>query len=77
VFPTSLERNPRFTEATVQVQYVVAPDGSVSNVELVGSAGYSELDQATLDAMKALKCKIEGPRTTPLTMRVPFHFKLE
>ncbi|ACY47902.1 energy transducer TonB [Rhodothermus marinus] len=65
-------------EGLVVVQFVVEPDGSVSNVQVIRSAGRL-LDEAAIRAVKQLRFKPGRQRGRPVRVRfsLPIRFKLQ
>ncbi len=64
-------------EGLVVVQFVVEPDGSVSNIQVIRSAGRL-LDEAAVKAVKQLRFKPGRQRGRPVRVRfsLPIRFKL-
>ncbi len=64
-------------EGLVVVQFVVEPDGSVSNIQVIRSAGRL-LDEAAVQAVKQLRFKPGRQRGRPVRVRfsLPIRFKL-
>ncbi len=65
-------------EGLVVVQFVVEPDGSVSNIQVIRSAG-KLLDEAAIKAVKQLRFKPGRQRGRPVRVRfsLPIRFKLQ
>jgi protein TonB len=42
----------RGEQGTVRIKFSILKDGTITNINVIGSSGYSELDKAALDALK-------------------------
>lgn len=65
-------------EGLVVIQFVVEPDGSISNIQVIRSAGRL-LDEAAIKAVKQLRFKPGRQRGRPVRVRfsLPIRFKLQ
>ena len=65
-------------EGLVVVQFVVEPDGSISNIQVIRSAG-KLLDEAAIKAVQQLRFKPGRQRGRPVRVRfsLPIRFKLQ
>jgi len=65
-------------EGLVVVQFVVEPDGSISNIQVIRSAG-KLLDEAAIKAVQQLRFKPGKQRGRPVRVRfsLPIRFKLQ
>ncbi|BBM69206.1 energy transducer TonB [Rhodothermus marinus] len=65
-------------EGLVVVQFVVEPDGSISNIQVIRSAG-KLLDEAAVKAVQQLRFKPGRQRGRPVRVRfsLPIRFKLQ
>ncbi len=66
-------------EGKVVVEFSIAADGAVDRAELVESSAHELLNRAALDLILAKRRFPSPPQgmTTPLTLRVPIHFRLQ
>ncbi|MEQ5837846.1 energy transducer TonB [Paraburkholderia acidicola] len=69
----------RGESGTAYVKFVVGLTGKIQNIELKKSSGYSRLDDAALDAMRASTCKpyLENGEPVLATYTQPFDFGLK
>lgn len=74
----SVEYFPRYwsspTEGTVRVDFVIQPNGSISNLRVTRSSGNKILDDMTLDAVR--RARFRGhPNGKPFPVALPMKFE--
>ncbi|MDR1195650.1 MAG: TonB family protein [Endomicrobium sp.] len=65
-------------EGEVIVAVAVSPEGKIQSVNIAVSSGFSRLDEAALKAAKKIRLSKEtiNPDEEPVTLRVPYKFKI-
>lgn len=75
-YPSSSMENKE--EGQVVIRLVLLPSGQIDSVAIAESSGYSALDQAALEAAEGIVLTPgdgQAP-TEPVTLRIPYRFKL-
>ncbi|EUK18055.1 energy transducer TonB [Commensalibacter papalotli (ex Servin-Garciduenas et al. 2014)] len=72
-YPMAARR--RHEQGTVQVSYQLLADGQVKQVGVLESSGFSDLDQAAIQAVQAMRCQA-APGQPVIKTTMPVHFSL-
>jgi len=64
-------------EGTSYVKFTILPNGDISEISLIKSSGYSDLDQTAIAMVQDANPLPSFPQKTPLSIKLPIIFKIK